>query len=523
MEYRFGLLFKIASLSLIYFVTAYIGLKLDAVEGFATLVWPPSGIALAAILLFGNVTAVGIAFGAFFANLAIGAPWPAAIGIVIGNTLEPLVGAYWLSYFKFNSRMNHLRDLGLFFVFGVLLNTTFSAVIGAVNLWFFGVIESATVLRTMGAWWVGDAFGVMIMAPLVLTWYHADGSLLTKKVFFELSGLIVFACSSAYFLFCGPFEIITHLRFPWPYLLFPFVVFSAMRFGTIGAATVTFIISAMAITGTTLGSGAFIYGTLTENILALHGYIAVIGGTGLMLATAFSEVRKANEAKSVFLANMSHEIRTPLGSILGFTELLRSEPFSNDSKKYLDIIYSNGQLLMSIICDILDMAKIEAGKIEIVRSTFNLRKFFAEISQVLQPSAELKGLKFSVILDPNLPEKINSDPMRLKQIVINIVGNAIKFTAQGEVSIVAQVREEEDLRFVAIIIQDTGIGIPVDAQPLLFQAFSQGDSSTTRKFGGTGLGLLLSRQLANALGGNVILESSEASRGSIFVIKIKID
>ena len=226
--------------------------------------------------------------------------------------------------------------------------------------------------------------------------------------------------------------------------------------------------------------------------------------------------RSANQAKSEFLANMSHELRTPLNGLIGMLGLLMKTPLDSRQQHFAETARSSGESLLEIIKDILDLSKVEAGKLQLEETEFCLGALMAEVGQLMAPSAEEKGLAFTCTLAPGTPVGLRGDPVRLKQVVLNLVNNAVKFTAQGSVKVDVGILEntgEEVL--LQIQVTDTGIGIPADKVGSLFQPFSQVDASTTRKYGGTGLGLAISRQIATLLGGDVGVRSMEG-QGSVF-------
>ena len=227
----------------------------------------------------------------------------------------------------------------------------------------------------------------------------------------------------------------------------------------------------------------------------------------------------ASEAKSSFLANMSHEIRTPLGVILGFSELMADERMSQEERENsVEIIKRNGALLSTIINDILDLSKVEAGKLEIEKEDVPFIEIVTELDALLTLQATNKGIKLTVRSDGPIPTVLHTDPYRLRQVLLNIVGNAIKFTNKGSVDVT--VRFDSDLKKLCFIVTDTGKGIDDEQAKKLFAPFTQADVSTTRQFGGTGLGLALSKKLARALGGDVILVKSKLEVGSVFEISI---
>lgn len=239
----------------------------------------------------------------------------------------------------------------------------------------------------------------------------------------------------------------------------------------------------------------------------------------LELESAKFAAEEANRSKSAFLANMSHEIRTPLSAILGFSELLSMANIDIEKSSYRDTIKRNGKLLTTIINDILDISTIEVGKLSITIEETNLKELVADVDAMLRPEADRKGLKLEMTGDADLPVTISTDPHRLRQILINILGNAIKFTSSGSVTVrLRLVGSAKDI--LNISVDDNGPGIDPENSALLFRPFFQLDESLNRRYGGTGLGLALSRWLARYLGGNVFLEKSAPGQGSRFTIQI---
>jgi signal transduction histidine kinase/PAS domain-containing protein len=237
------------------------------------------------------------------------------------------------------------------------------------------------------------------------------------------------------------------------------------------------------------------------------------------LRTAKEKAEAASKAKGQFLANMSHEIRTPMNAIIGFSDLLRDEQLTETQQNYIDTIANSSHHLLQVINGVLDFSKIEAGKLDIDIEECSLRQLLSVVISMMQGLASEKGLEFAICENGDLPVNIYTDSSRLQQCLINLANNAIKFTEQGYVHINVSLQERGQASYIRFDVADTGIGIGSEKQKKIFESFTQADGSTSRKYGGTGLGLTITKQLAQLLGGELTLQSEEG-KGSVFSLVI---
>jgi signal transduction histidine kinase/ActR/RegA family two-component response regulator len=398
---------------------------------------------------------------------------------------------------------------------------------------------------------VGEAIGGLIVGSLGLVWWSNPGFNRQRRL--EMATLVAGVIGISILCFYNDDSDWIE-RFQFSFVVFPSLVWAALRFGPHGTTLATLLIAVIALLGTVQGFGLFSFADAEQNLFLLQTYLAVISLTGLVLSSAsieqseneaalreaneqlehsvrsFSrtakEARKANQKKSEFLALMSHELRNPLNGVVGFTSLLMNTDLTRAQRDHIAMIHSSGETLLGMIDEILDFNRIDSSRPDLDESPFSLRRLIGDVADVYRLQAERKGIGLSVDFPDRAGDYFYGDHQRIRQILGNLVGNAVKFTEAGSVSI--RVREDDggaaetpeaDRVFVRVEVVDTGIGMEKEEADRLFAPFTQANQSIAGRFGGTGLGLVISKNLTDALGGRLDLES-EAGKGSTFGLTV---
>ena len=521
---------RIAAVAIAYLVAAKIGLEVDAIAGFATLVWPASGIALAALLLGGYRLWPAVAISAFAVNALAGAPIPTALGIAFGNTAEALAGAYLLSRLTdFRKTLERPRDVVALIVLAAALSTMISATVGVASLVTSGIISADRIATTWRAWWVGDFIGDLLVAPLILVWATYKPARISRERSIETVALAAVILIAAFLVFGTP-GIASDAGRGQEYLLFPPLIWAALRFGVRGAITGVGAVAAIAVAATALGGGPFLRPQLHESLFALQTFMGVSGATFLIFGATISDKKRAeqdlrqareraesaNKAKAGFLAVVSHELRTPLNAISGYLDMLSLEidgPLTENQRKCVNRIAQSQTHLLSLIEDVLGFAQVEAGRLSFAIGPVRVHDVMTSVESIVGAELQRKSLTLK-IANPQEDLIVLADADKMRQAVLNVVSNAMKFTPTGgRIEISARSRGDR----AQISVKDSGVGIPAAQLDRVFDPFFQVEQGDTRRYAGLGLGLSIVRDVIHAMNGEVGIESTEGQGTTVSI------
>ena len=519
-----------------YVVVARLGLALDAVSGFAAPVWPPTGLAIACLLLGQTALWPGVMIGAFTANLLVGAPLLAAAAIGVGNTLEALVAALVLRRLGFRLALERVRDVALL-TGAALLSPLLSAGIGVPSLYLSGIVTSGRAGAAFRAWWIGDALGALVVAPLVLMWAQRQPPPGRHRVpeVLALGGLTALI---TLFVFAGPHE--DFAPFHQPFLVFPVLVWAAIRFGQRMCVTATFLISATAIAATALRLGPFARPQLHESLLALQVFLGVVAIGVMLLGAVVTERSRVQEAlreavavRDEFLSIAGHELRTPLSALgleLGSlhrrlqengaasTSARAAPDADSDSTSPASALAHRAQRairqverLNQLINRLLEVSQLRLGHLPLERTEVDLRAPVQDVLERFTEQAEQADCRLELRAEG--PVTGYWDPIRLEQVTTNLIANAIKYGPGKPI----EVSVERQGSNAVLTVRDHGIGVPEGQVDRIFDRFAR--AAPTRHFGGLGLGLYIARQIVQAHGGTIQV-GRQSGAGSSFVVQL---
>jgi signal transduction histidine kinase/CheY-like chemotaxis protein len=579
---------QLIMVTLLYTAGMTMAVKLQRIDPSALSVWPPSGIALGGMLLFGIRIWPAITISFLLYIIFGGKPFAVSTSFVPMSVeiLQAILAVKCLDYFHFNRRLNSLRDVLILIFFGSIFSTIINSGLAILAIcvlreanWTNYICISpsgdwSNFINLFWNWWLGDAMGILIFTPLMLLLY--SGNNLQNKQF--LSRPEIFKKRVLSILLLGLVVIISWLVFftkidknianyPIEYLPLPLIIWATLKFGQKISFFATFLVSIISILSNFYHAGPFIArtGNIGEATLLLQTFMSVITITNLVLYATVSERNQAelkllllnqdlenlvqertaelviakeksevaNQAKSTFIANMIHELRSPLNAIIGFSQLmLRTKNLPYEQYENAGIIHRSGEYLLTLINNVLDFAKIEAQKTTLNQKDVDLDQLLNDLEDMLHLRAFNAGLELIFVRGENLPRYIYADGVKLRQVLLNLLGNAIKFTNQGEVVLIVrydppqpplvkgeqeEIKGDNSLKFT---VKDTGKGIYEAELTKLFEAFSQTESGREAQEG-TGLGLVISRQFVQLMGGDITVKS-ELGKGTTFQFSIPV-
>ena len=529
--------------AIVYFAGAELGLSLAALHSNVTPVWPPTGIAIASLLIFGRQVWPGIFIGAFVANLLTNIPVFSSFGIAVGNTLEALV-AYWLlqTSKRWKGSLESVSSVLTFVVYAAVLAPLVSATIGSVSLCLGEPSQWDSFTSLWLTWWMGDGFGALIITPLLLAW--SSSRKIDSRDMPEITSLFVLLIIVVLIVFGGwfPGPVKTY---PLAFLALPCLLWAAMKFHQRVVTSAIVLMAGVAVWGAKQGYGPFVQPSANVSLLLLISFVGTSSLMTLIVAAVTNERREAitsaveaekaraqllesesqarqeaeeaSRLKEEFLATVSHELRTPLNAVVGWSRLLRTGQLDKEGTAHaVDVIERNAAAQRQIVEDLLDVSRIVTGKLRINTQPIDVLLIIHAAIDAVRPAAEAKGINIRTHFEA--PDAIvRADTERLQQVLWNLLSNAVKFTpARGVVDVYLERHDS----LAEIRIEDSGPGIPADFLPRIFDRFSQADGSSTRKHGGLGLGLAIVRHLVELHGGTVSASNRKDGAGAIVTVRL---
>ncbi len=518
------LLLQLTVVALAYWFAASVSLKLALVHGQVTPIWPPTGIALVAILVLGQRVWPAVFLAALAVNLAIGPSTLGVVSIAAGNTLAPLTAAALLKRAGFRIQLDRLRDAAAIIVLGALVAMTISATVGTSVLILSGAVPTDSFWSTWAVWWTGDAMGVLLVAPFLLSLLpNARSRAPTLRMAAELGALLVGIAILTFVVFQNTLRL--------EYLVFPLIMLAAWRFHLRGAAPAALIASGVAVWSAVQGTGPFATETLVQKMVTVQVFNVCVAVTSLVLA-AFVEARDraqemtrlyvaanaASQTKSRFLNSAAHELRTPLTVLTGYLSLLSGGSVGSPPEAWeapLGILVAKTRELERIVDDLLNASQVEVTDKDVQREALDLRNVVNEAVERVQPRADLLGADVTVNL-PEDPVPVEADADQLGRVLDDLLNNALTYTIRRPHVVIGLSTHS---RRAIVRVEDNGIGIPEGERERVFdRLYRVADSQVVVP--GIGLGLYISRHLAEGFGGTLVVEKSTPGAGTVFALAL---
>ena len=514
-----------------YFVAGKLGLQLAFVNASATAIWPPTGIAIAALLLIGLDLWPAILIGAFIVNLTTSGDLPSSIGIAIGNTLEAVIATRVVQRWAGGrAAFERPYDVLGFALLAAGLATMVSATIGVTSLALAGLASWSEFAPIWLTWWLGDASGALLITPAIVLWATSGGRLASDRTI-EVALLGLTTLTTGVLVF-GGLQRLAIENYPIAFLSFPVLVWAAFRFGPREAATVALAIGAIAVWGTLNGFGPYVLESSNESLLMLQSFMAVAVVTTLVLAAAVSERHRTDErlllveqrlravaedaarVREEFLSVATHELRTPVTSVSGYAQLAQRSFLTGETDRVgpaLQALVRQSARLAALITQLLDASYVQSGRLNIERRPSDLSALTAETVEAAR-LGDAERHRWDVQIDPAIRAEV--DPLRWEQVVGNLLDNATKYSADGRM---ITIRLRRDGGGVSLAVHDDGIGIAPELVRNVFDRFYRVHEDQGLR--GLGLGLYIAREIVVRHGGQIAVSSVEG-QGSTFTVTL---
>ena len=510
-----------------YWLSARLSLSLALVHGQVTPIWPPTGIALVSILVFGRPMALAIFTGALAVNLPLG---PSPLGVVViaaGNTLAPLAAAELLNRVGFRRELDRLQDAVSIIVLAALLAMTVSASIGSAVLVLSNAVPLGSFWSTWAVWWTGDAMGVLLVAPFLLSLVPGTTSpALTFTSGLQLALLLIGIAVVSYLLFESPLRL--------EYLVFPLIMVAAWPFRLRGAAPAALIASGLAVSSAVLGTGPFADENLLQKMITLQVFNVFVALSSFVLSSfvnarereekvrrMYEAAEAANQAKSEFLTMAAHELRTPITVLSGYLSILGEGSLGPPPPAWenpISVLNAKTLELDKIVGDLLEASRLEIGAEHADKAIIDLRRAVNQAVARATPRADLLKAEIQTEL-PDDPVMVEGSSDELGRVFDNLINNALTYTERKPEVLVRMTTRNNR---VVVRVEDNGIGIPKGQRERVFERFFRSSDPMMAKVPGIGLGLYISRAIVNRHGGKLVVERSDPKRGTVFAVGLPI-